>query len=91
MTGHGFQIEGIVGVIAERRPDLLDAFVHSLFKIDECVAAPELLLDFIASDELPGAAGEHRQKLERLRRKLQQCAIFTQFFEIEIQLEDPET
>ena len=91
MTGNRFDVERIVGVVAKRAPDLLDAFVDALFKVDERVAAPKLLLNLIASYDLSRAARQHCQQPERLRRKLEHRAIFTQFLQVEIELEDPET
>ena len=53
MAGNRFDVERIVGIVSKRAPDLLDAFVNALFKVDECIAAPELLLDLVASYDLP--------------------------------------
>ena len=52
VPGNGLYVKGIVGVVPKRAPDLLNAFVDALFKVDECVAAPELLLNLVASYDL---------------------------------------
>ncbi len=52
MPWNGFEIKRIVSVVTKSRPDLLDAFIHALFKIDERVAAPQLLLNLVAGHNL---------------------------------------
>lgn len=52
MTRDRLKVEGIVGIITERRPDLFDALVNALLEIDEGIVAPELLLDLIAGHHL---------------------------------------
>jgi hypothetical protein len=83
-----FDVERAVGIIAKRRPDLLNAFIHALFKINEGLLPPELLLNFIPGHDLARVAREQNQKFERQGRQLEQSSGFTQFFGVEIQLED---
>ena len=80
----------MVGIIAERRPDLVDALVHPVLEVNKGFPSPELLLNFVTSHDLAGVTGEQGQQLERLRRQLDGYAGFRQLFGIDIQLEDAE-
>jgi len=90
MPRDGLKVERIVGVVAQGCSDLLDALIDALLEVNESVVSPELLLNFVACHQLAGVGGEQRQEFERLGRKFQQRAVFTQFFQVEIELEDSE-
>ena len=61
---------GLIGVIAKRRANLLNAEVQALLKIDKRLRTPKGFPDFFASDQLAAPAGEENQELRRLRRQL---------------------
>jgi len=65
--GQRFDVVRRFGLIAQRRADLLDAEVQALLKIYECLATPDLLLDFFSGDQLARMAGQQAEDLERLR------------------------
>ncbi len=81
---NGLEIQRIVCVVAKRSPDLLDALVYALFKVDESIASPKLLLNLIAGNDLAGPARQHHQQLERLRREFEYRAIFAQLLQVEV-------
>ncbi len=72
MPGKSLDVKRIVGIVAKDSPDLLDALVDALFEIDEGIASPELLLNFIAGDDLARATGQHGEQFEGLGRKAQE-------------------
>jgi len=79
-----FNVEGIVGIVAEGVSYLLDALVDSMLKVNESLLAPKLLLNFFTGDSLASLAGEQTQKFQGLRRQLDDGARFAQLFGIEI-------
>src|SRR5262249_24284557 len=56
-------------------------------EIDKRLRTPDLLLDLLAGDQLPGIFGEQSQNPHRLRRELDQHAPFSQLAVLQIQLE----
>ncbi len=88
--GQGFDVERTVGVVAQHLADLLDALVDAVLEIDVGLLAPELGLDFLAGNDLPGVGGEQDEELKRLRREFDDGAGFAQLKGVEIELEDPE-
>ena len=83
-------VERMAGIVAQSGADLLDALVHAALKVDVGFVSPEFLLDFVAGHDLTGAAGEQNQEPERLWRQLDDDLGLTQFFGVEIELEDAE-
>ena len=57
-----------IGIVVQRTPDLLNALIHPVLKVNEGVIAPDLLLDFLPGHDLAGVAGQQGQQSERLRR-----------------------
>ena len=84
MTGKRFDVEGIVGIIVQCFPDLLNTFIHALFIVDEDFRAPELFLNFLPGHDLASMAGEQGQQFERQGRKLDWRPAFAQFLGGEI-------
>ena len=72
MTGKRLDVERAIGIVAEHCPDLLNALIHALFKINEGVGAPELFLNLVPGHNLARVAGEQNQKFERQGRQLDQ-------------------
>ena len=80
----------MVGIVAEHRPDLVDALVHPVLEVNKGFPNPELLLNFVTSHDLAGVTGKQDQELKGLRGQLDRYAGFGQLFGVEIQLEDAE-
>ena len=90
-TSNGFDEAGTLGGVAERLTDLVDRLVEPVVEIHERVRGPELLLKFLATDDLAGVLEQHRQDLEGLLLKPDSQAALAQFASTKIQLEDPKT
>ena len=88
MQSQSFDINRLVGVIGQDCPNLLDALVDPALKVDIGLVAPQMLLNLFASDDLPGAAGQESEQLERLRRQAQDRSGFPELLGTEVQLED---
>ena len=71
--------------------DLVDRFVEPVVEIHERVRGPELILQFLATNDLAGALEQHRQDLEGLLLKPNSQDSLAQFGRTKIQLEHPET
>jgi hypothetical protein len=74
-------------VVAQRGPDLLDAEVQALVEVDVGVAAPDLLAQLFARDQLARARGQQRQHLERLLLDLDRQAALAQLARAQVKLE----
>lgn len=83
----GLDVAWLLGIIAQGCPKPLDAEVQTLFEIDEGIATPQFLLDFIARDQITGATGEQGQDLEGLRWNRNRLAILAQFASLQVRLE----
>lgn len=88
--GNGLNVPGSVRVVVQGRPDLADAMVKATFEVNKDVAAPELLLDFLAGDEFAGARCQQHEKSEWLRLQADGDAEFLQLIVVSIELEDTE-
>jgi hypothetical protein len=60
-----------------------------VFEVNLAIHTPELHLNRVAGDDLPGMTGKHRQKLEWLGLQFDQLAGLAQLCGIEVELEDP--
>lgn len=87
MAGNRLYINGPVGIVVQHTPDLVDALIHPVFKVDVGVVTPKLFLDFLAGYDLAGLAGEQGKKAKRLRRQFDESAVFAQLLGSEICLE----
>jgi len=83
--GNGLNVNRRISAITQRRPDLLDAVVHALLEVHIGLVTPQGLLDLLAGDDLPGAASQHRQQLQWLRRQPDEGARFAQLFRGDVQ------
>jgi len=79
-----FNVERIIGIVVQGCPDLLNAFIHALFKVNEGFHTPQFFLDFLPGHDLAGVAGQQSQQFERQGRQLDRRSAFTQFFGGEI-------
>src|SRR6185436_7239692 len=76
-----------VSRIAQRLTNLADAEVQPLLEVHERIAAPDVIADFPARDDLAAAAREELEHLERLRRQLDQVAALAKLASRRMQLE----
>ena len=68
-SSNGFDETRTLGGVAKSLTDLVDRFVEPVVEIHERVCGPELLLQFLATNDLAGALKQHRQDLEGLLLK----------------------
>jgi len=68
-SSNGFDETRTLGGVAKSLTDLVDRFVEPVVEIHERVCGPELLLQFLATNDLAGALEQHRQDLEGLLLK----------------------
>ena len=61
-----------------------------MLKVDLGLPTPKFLFNGVASDNLSGAAGQHDEKPEWLRRQFDYDAGLAQLFAVEVELEYPE-
>ncbi|HWN74596.1 MAG TPA: hypothetical protein VNO13_02565, partial [Candidatus Udaeobacter sp.] len=66
-TRKSFDVARFLGIVSERRPDLIDAEIYPAFEVHEGVVTPERSLDFLASHDLSGAFRKQQEHSERLR------------------------
>src|SRR5260370_12467072 len=74
--GKSLDVARRLGIVSQRRPDLVDGEVQPLLKIHEGFVAPDLLLHLFPSYQLAGTGGEQDENFERLRWKVQQPPAF---------------
>jgi len=79
-----FNVERSIRIVVQGRPDLLNALIHALFKVDEGIGAPQLFLNFLPGNDLAGVAGQQSQQSERQGRQFDGRSAFAQFFGGEI-------
>jgi hypothetical protein len=72
-------------------PDLLDAVVHPLLKINEGFAPPNLPLDLFSSNHFAWLGRDQSEDFEGLRWELTGAPALAQLTRYEVQLEDPKT
>ena len=89
-AGQGLDEARRLGIVPERRADLLDAVVEPLLHVHVHVVRPERRLDFVARDEVARAVQEHRKDLERLVPQVDQAAFPPQFARLRVEIEDAE-
>ncbi len=61
-TRYSFNVSRRFRIISERSPDLPDALIHALLEIYKRFIRPQLSLNFLAGNQLSGAASQERQK-----------------------------
>ena len=83
----GLDVEGPLGLIAERVADLPDRGVHRLIEVDERIAGPERVANLVARQHAAGAAGQQREQLQRLRRERDGTAVLPKLSLVVVQLE----
>jgi hypothetical protein len=68
----------VVGVVSKCGANLVDGKVDAPLKIDECVVAPDVLVDFFAGDKLSRAICQEQENGKLLRLQPDQVAAFAQ-------------
>ena len=53
-AGNCFDVSGLLGRIPQHLPESVHRRIQAMFKINERAALPQLLLKFLATDNLPG-------------------------------------
>ncbi len=76
-----------LGRVPKRFAQPLYRRVHSVLEVDECVALPEPLTQFLASDQLAGALHQAFEHLEGLLLKVHAQAGLSQLAHAKVQLE----
>src|ERR1700732_4490876 len=65
-TWQRLNVAGAIGGVTKNLAKARDGGVNPMLEIDENVARPELLTDFLAGDELGRALEQHEEDLEGL-------------------------
>jgi hypothetical protein len=89
--GHGFNELGRFRIVVESQPDLPDAEVQALLKINESGAVPDLMTELLPSDELAWSRPQGGQNFTGLRLKPNGFAPLAKLAVRDIQLEDLES
>ena len=66
-----------VGLIPKCRPNLTDAVVHAVPKVDVRLVTPDRTSDLVVRDEIAGALDQETQHQRRLRLEARGCAVAT--------------
>jgi hypothetical protein len=75
VAGPGFNKPRIIGIVAERLPQLGDGGSEALAKIDEGIFRPEALPDLLAVYGLARVLKQQQQELKRLILQLDSMAM----------------
>ena len=86
-AGNRFDIPGVCGGVAQDVADLLDRGVEAIVEIHESLRGPQLLLQFLAGNDLAGIFQEHLENLKGLTLQFGTNAVFSQFTRAEINFE----
>ena len=78
------------GLVAERRPNPVDGFVHTVVEIDEGVGGPQAVTKLFPGNGVARALEQHRQNLKLLLLKSEPHALLPQLAGSKIQLEHAE-
>ena len=65
-TRESFDEPGIIGIVPQRFAQSVDRFIQPLLEIDERILRPELIVQFLAGDDLTRLLKKSRKDLERL-------------------------
>src|SRR5215472_7907619 len=87
---NGLNVARLVSIIAQCGAYLIDCKVDAAFEIDERVAAPNMLVNLFAGNDLSCAFYEQLQDSELLRLKLDEITAFAQLAVGEVELEGAE-
>ncbi len=77
-AGEGLDEAGLVWGVTERLAEFVDGGVEALFEVDKSGAVPEVVLEFLAADDLTGAFKKEGQDLEWLALQADACAELTE-------------
>jgi hypothetical protein len=78
-SGYGFDVERLVGRIAQSFPELHNRSIQAVIEIDEGIGRPEMLAQLFARDHLPGVFEQQEQNTRRLFAQLNKGAVAPQF------------
>ena len=90
-TRNGFDVARLVGIVVKRGPNLADAHVQRVLKIDKDAAAPYLVSELFASNSFAWLARQQHQNFCRLWTQLQREIELPQFTCCKIELEGTKT
>jgi hypothetical protein len=88
---YGFNELGRFRIVAENQPNLPDAKVQALLKINKSGAIPDLMSELLPGDELARSRREGGQNFRGLRLKPNGFSLLAKFVVRDVQLEDPES
>ena len=87
----GLDVARAIGGVAENLAKAGDGGVNAMLEIDENVARPELLTDFLARDELGRALEQHEEDLEGLLLHADAGTTLAEFTGADVRLKNPES
>jgi len=80
----------VLGVIPQRLTQFIHGGVNAVFKINEGIGGPELLLDLFPRHNFPGPLEEHGENLEGSFLQLDLVAIMAEFTPSKVNFELPD-
>jgi len=81
-------VAGLLDIVTQGSPDLIDGEINSALEINESGIAPEMSLDFFPADNLSRTVNQEKQDFERLRRQLYRNSRLEEPTDRRVQLED---
>jgi hypothetical protein len=88
--GQRLDVRRAVGLIADRRANLLDAVVDALLEVDMRIPGPHRPLDFLAREDSTRLRREQREDLEGLLAQFDGCSRLSELPASRIELERAE-
>lgn len=89
VSGKGFNVEGIIGIVTERLSQSLHRRIETVVEIYECVRRPEAALEFGTGNNLPWMFEKQSKNLQRLILQPDAAPLLEKFTRAEIQLKEP--
>lgn len=77
--GQCFDVSRFLRIVAERSTDLVHAKIDAMFVIDECIIAPEAVLNLLPGNDLPRMLCEQEKHPEWLWANLDRDSGFAKF------------
>lgn len=89
-TGKSLDVAGLVGVVGERRANLVDREIDAVLEIHEGGTRPKMEADFLARNNGARALGEKLEQAKRLRLQADEGAVFAKLAGRRIKLKGTE-
>jgi hypothetical protein len=77
--GDGFNVAGVLGVIAKRLPQFADGHPQAAVEVDKGIVPPDAVAKFLTADHVSGLFQEHYEEPEWLLLQLYPVPVFQEF------------